>query len=92
LGRRVAAQRCAVATQDGAAALAADAQSSAASGTGACLTTDADTRQRARHVRRSSAVQCSAFASDQPRLTARADAERCVSTSTGETTDIACAG
>jgi hypothetical protein len=89
LGRRVAAHRGAIAAQDGAAALAADAKSSATRGTCASLTADADTCERARHVRCSSSVRGSAFACDQPRLTARAGAECCIATSTGEATNIA---
>lgn len=68
---RMTAQR-GVATQDIDAALAADAQSSTAGSTGAGLTADSDTAERARHVRSSRTIQCGAFASDQPRLTARA--------------------
>lgn len=85
----VASERSAVAAQDVGGTFATDAQPCAARGTNASLATDADTRQRARHMRGGSAVQGGAFASDQPRLTARAGTQTCVATNTAEATDVA---
>ena len=88
----VASERSAVAAQDVGGTFATDAQPCAARGTNASLATDADTRQRARHMRGGSAVQGGAFASDQPRLTARADTQTCVATNTDEATGVARTG
>jgi hypothetical protein len=90
LGRRVAAQRRAVAAQNGAAAFAADAQPSAACGAGAGLTADADTSEGARNVRSRSTIERSAFTGDQPRLPACAESR--VATGTGEATGTTAAG
>jgi hypothetical protein len=92
LGRRVGAQRGAVATHDGAAALAADAQSSAARGAGASLTADANTAQGTGNVRSRSAIQRGTLAGDQSRLTGRTADERSVATGTCEAADVAGAG
>lgn len=89
LGRHVAAQRAAVAAHDSAAALATDAQSGAARGTGATLTADADAAQWTGNVRSRSAVQRGALTGNQSRLTGRAADERGVTASAGEATDVA---
>src|ERR1700730_1379689 len=89
LGRHVAAQRAAVAAHDSVAALAADAQSGAARGTGATLTADTDAAQRTGNVRSRGAVQRGALTGDQSRLTGRAADERGVTASAGEATDVA---
>jgi len=85
----VASERGAVTAQDGAAAFTTDAQARAPRGTGATLTTDADTGERARHVRSGSTVHRGTFASDQPRLTARAGTQRSVATHAGGPAGIA---
>lgn len=90
LGRRVAAQCRAVAAQNGAAALATDAQSSTARRTSATLATDSDTCKGTRRVRRRCTVQRSALARDQSRLTVRAGAERRGAATTREATGIGC--
>ncbi|MCV7409865.1 hypothetical protein AWC05_23630 [Mycobacterium florentinum] len=69
LRRRVASQPTFTA-QRAAGACPADAETSAASRGGTALTTDADTPERAGHVRSGGTVQRCALASDQPRLTA----------------------
>jgi hypothetical protein len=89
LRRRVSAQCGAVTAQDVGAAFATDAESSAAGATSTSLTTDADTPERARHVRSSSTIHRSAFTSDQPRLTARAGTQRCAAAHSGGPADIA---
>lgn len=66
------AAESALTTQRGRAARTSDAQASAARRRGAALTADTDAAERTRYMRSRSTVQCSAFASDQPRLTARA--------------------
>jgi hypothetical protein len=66
---RVAAECVAVTAQGGATA-AAETQSCAARGSGAALTTHADTAERTRHVRSGSTVQCSTFTGDQAGLAA----------------------
>jgi hypothetical protein len=86
LGRHVAAERGTVAAQNGAAALAADAQSSAACDAGAGLTANADTSEGARNVRSRSTIERSALTGDQPRLPACAGAEGRGATGTGEAT------
>ena len=75
---RMSAERS-VAAQSGSAAFATDAQS----GTAGSLTADPDAAERAGHVRSGSTIQRGTFASDQPRLTARARTECCISAHTG---------
>jgi hypothetical protein len=87
--RRRVAQPGALAAQHAGAACAPDAKASAASSGGTALTTDADASERARHVRSGGTVQRSAFASDQPRLTACSGTQRCVTPRAGECSDIA---
>jgi hypothetical protein len=75
---RMSAERS-VSAQGGSAAFATDAQS----GTAGSLTADPDAAERAGHVRSGSTIQRGTFASDQPRLTARASTECCISAHTG---------
>jgi hypothetical protein len=86
-GRRVATQRVAVTAQNGAAAFAPDAQPCAAYS--ATLATDADTPERARHMRSRGTVQRGSFTGDQPRLTTQAATGRVADTATGLATDAA---
>jgi hypothetical protein len=78
LRRRMPAE-CGAAAQVGSAAFATDAQS----GTAGSLTADPDATERAGHVRSGSTIQRGAFASDQPRLTARTRTECGISAHTG---------
>jgi hypothetical protein len=92
---RGARLRCRVAAhpaftvQHGGAASTADAQASAAGRGGTALAADADTPERTCHVGSGGAVQRRAFASDQPRLTARAGAQCRVPPRAGQCADIA---
>jgi hypothetical protein len=87
--RRRVAQPGALAAQHAGAACAPDAKASAASSGDTALTTDADASERARHVRGGGTVQRSAFASDQPRLTACSGTQRCIAPRAGECSNIA---
>ncbi|WP_139813591.1 hypothetical protein, partial [Mycobacterium simiae] len=66
------AAEAALAAQRGRPARTTNSQASAAGRGGAALAADSDAAERTGHMRSGGAVQRSAFASDQPRLTARA--------------------
>lgn len=87
--RRRVTQPGALSAQHAGAACAADAEAGAAGSGGTALTPDTDAPQRACHVRRGRTVQRSAFASDQPRLTARAGTQRCITPRASECAGIA---
>jgi hypothetical protein len=83
------AAQAAFTVHHGGAASTANAQASAAGCGGTALAADADTPERTCHVGGGGAVQRRAFASDQPRLTARAGAQCGVTPRAGQCADVA---